>query len=1441
MNALFADKVFRMAFILIFMLGLVGMPSATAMAQSPLPQLTLEKSASPDTYSQTGDVIQYNYLLTNTGSGTLSGPFEVTDDKITVNCPANIMPTSLSNTVLFDHFDAVSLAQSVHGTPTYQDGPAGFGQAVELSSGAWLRYNVPGWYQWPSTYDPTGKAGSVDLWVYPKKYGIGLVNFNWNYTDTVPPAGHILGLGIDSNGKVSVGTWSAIYGPSLTPLSASDTVIPLDQWTHLAFAWGEAGTRLYVNGVQDAYSPDNLYPALNSTFYVYVPNWGEPGMGSIDELRITSNAQTNFGVRTLAFNETITCTASYAVIQDDLDRGSVTNTAQARAFLITTPVDSNVATATVSVSHTSPELHPHLAAFVFNNSVGAFQWPLDSQITLTIDDPDNGPGIDFTDTQPGVPTGDEPRGAEASFQLTGLTLQPGQLLTMTDGTTTKTHTVTSLALGGGRADNDTVWGTAEQGSVIDVVNMADYSISRHVTTDGQGNWLADFSLPGNAGQDSYDIQYGDNMMVMQNDEDGDHTQFNWHANVPSLILYPEGNTVFGDDWNWDRPIDITIDDPANGVGVDYSTSIMPGIRSWYPEGSWFERTLDDFVLKPGQTVTATNGYFTKVHVIKNVQVTNVDPVHDTVSGTAEPGTRLNSWIQNVPGSIQRDATAGDDGNWTFDFSVLQNPGDVIYDIGPGSNGFGKNFDEDGDATNFAWKTPNPRIFGVLGDQRVYAWGWPAGTPLTMTIDDPATLQSPDHTGNQVATAFEDWDHGFEWGISFDVRPGYLIVVSGGGLTKELEVAPLTVTSVDMEMDTVSGTGDPGFEIHVGLLCDDQGCTSRNIYVDTQGNWLADFSVPGNKESETVFDIRPGSGTGVYEIDADGDATNVDWNLPNPAFQVRASDDRVEGWEWTLGDTVTIEVNDPSTPQEIDYSATATVGVADWDPNQTWFGVNTSNYDLKVGDTVKVTAGDITKELYVSDYRITDVDLDTDTVRGIAGPGQRVNIWTCWQNDPCVNRDETAGDDGYWITNFAVPGEQDWEQQTANLRPGSWIDSSVSDEDGDNVMSGWYVEIPNIEANPGADWVVARGWPIGTVLTLTIDDPSNGPGIDKTMNITMGPSSWDPNDIAAASGPMSDFDLQPGHIIKVTDGNTEATYVPTHLSVTGFDLEADTISGIASPGMEVQVWVGETGPHILRYVTSDALTGTWTADYGRPGQREDEQQLVDLQPGSIGFVKEIDANGNATHIDWQVAANQPPVANAGPDQSVYALDPVTLDASGSTDPEAGPLTYEWDLDGDGQYDDASGLTATVSFNQAGSHVVGLQVTDDGGLKDTDRVTVKVSVWTLKGFYQPVDMNGVYNLAKGGSTVPFKFEIFAGSTELTSTTSVKSFSYVQMACDASVPVDTIEFTSMSASGLRYDNTAGQFIYNWKTPNNSGKCYRVTVTTLDGSLLLAYFKLK
>ena len=47
---------------------------------------------------------------------------------------------------------------------------------------------------------------------------------------------------------------------------------------------------------------------------------------------------------------------------------------------------------------------------------------------------------------------------------------------------------------------------------------------------------------------------------------------------------------------------------------------------------------------------------------------------------------------------------------------------------------------------------------------------------------------------------------------------------------------------------------------------------------------------------------------------------------------------------------------------------------------------------------------------------------------------------------------------------------------------------------------------------------------------------------------------------------------------------------------------------------------------------------------------------------------------------------------------------------------------------------------------------------------------INAWTITGFYQPVDMGGVVNTVKGGSTVPLKFNIYAGGVERTNVSDV-----------------------------------------------------------------------
>jgi YDG domain/MBG domain (YGX type) len=115
---------------------------------------------------------------------------------------------------------------------------------------------------------------------------------------------------------------------------------------------------------------------------------------------------------------------------------------------------------------------------------------------------------------------------------------------------------------------------------------------------------------------------------------------------------------------------------------------------------------------------------------------------------------------------------------------------------------------------------------------------------------------------------------------------------------------------------------------------------------------------------------------------------------------------------------------------------------------------------------------------------------------------------------------------------------------------------------------------------------------------------------------------------------------------------------------------------------------------------------------------------------------------------------------------------------------------------------------------------------------------------QGFYNPVDMGGVYNTVKGGSTVPLKFEVFrAGDTTELSDTSIvnQPLMTAQINCSNGAEDSIESLASTNGNGLRYDVTGGQFIFNWQTPKKPGACYRVTVETKDGSSISALFKLK
>jgi len=100
---------------------------------------------------------------------------------------------------------------------------------------------------------------------------------------------------------------------------------------------------------------------------------------------------------------------------------------------------------------------------------------------------------------------------------------------------------------------------------------------------------------------------------------------------------------------------------------------------------------------------------------------------------------------------------------------------------------------------------------------------------------------------------------------------------------------------------------------------------------------------------------------------------------------------------------------------------------------------------------------------------------------------------------------------------------------------------------------------------------------------------------------------------------------------------------------------------------------------------------------------------------------------------------------------------------------------------------------------------------------------------------------WNAVKGGSTVPLKFNVYAGGVEKKSLTDIKDFKTAQLAaCAESALEEPVEIVSTGGTTLRYDTS--QWIQNWQTPKvNTDTCYRATVTFADLSTLSAFFKLK
>jgi hypothetical protein len=176
----------------------------------------------------------------------------------------------------------------------------------------------------------------------------------------------------------------------------------------------------------------------------------------------------------------------------------------------------------------------------------------------------------------------------------------------------------------------------------------------------------------------------------------------------------------------------------------------------------------------------------------------------------------------------------------------------------------------------------------------------------------------------------------------------------------------------------------------------------------------------------------------------------------------------------------------------------------------------------------------------------------------------------------------------------------------------------------------------------------------------------------------------------------------------------------------------------APGAEVTLTSTSTDPD------KDALTANWDFDNNGTTDATGASVKHTFAASSTVTLRVVDAAGESASISHDVTVtppptttpdpgppattppptNDPPVAGFVVDPGVpIAGHPITF-SSTSVDADGTVAAERWDLNGDGQFDDATGPTVTWEFADPGAHIVRMQVQDNAGATSTYSTTVVV---------------------------------------------------------------------------------------------------------------------
>jgi hypothetical protein len=839
----------------------------------------------------------------------------------------------------------------------------------------------------------------------------------------------------------------------------------------------------------------------------------------------------------------------------------------------------------VTGSVSAQESSPFLVAFPEWWSVEGYGWPADALVRLSIDDPTTAESPDFQQDEPVVPTPWDPNGFYVKFNFWPVyELKSGDIVNLDDGTMASTHIVRSLSVTSVDVAANTVAGTADANAMVQVNPYEAWDQILTVTAGNDGIWLADFT-----GVFDFAGVTGGRSQIF--DGFGNRTAVDWSVPppppLPWLVAFPENDAVQGWEWPDGSTVTLTID---NAPGLEWSG--IAEVTTWGDPRTYFHIEFGaDYNLQVGDMVTLTDGVTSRTHEVQSLAVKQVEISDDTIYGRADAGAVVHAWVHEH-GESEMVTTAEDNGTWMAEFWRIG------FDLVEGMCGRSEIRDDVGNATAVDWCYPVPHFTAFPEQDYIEGFDWHPNAYVYLSIERETSEELVTFY-TQARTEPTPWDPN-SWWVRFDLagqldlQAGDTVHLDDDSVERTMTVRNLAITNVDTVANVVGGTADPGAVVQVWPH---ETGEQLQAGANASGAWQVDFT--------GMFDLVPGTCGRSQIVDGFDNATAVDWCAPKPWLIAFPENDAVEGWEWPMGKTVTLTIN--NAPEGFYREGTAEVTT--WGDPRTYIRFDFAGedgYDLQIGDQVTLTGEDGTTRTHtVQNLAITKADPEDDVIKGTANVGAEVYAWPHATGQQQL---ATANPRGKWEVDFT--GIYD-------LMPREGGRAEIRDEMGNSTAVDWYIPQPRFTIFPDAQWFDGLDWPDGATVTITVKDK---PECEFTRE------SWGgffnggfPEGCVVTAGDRVTF----------TDGTTTRKHTVQNLAIIMVDKDVNTVAGIADTGAVVHTWVWGSDGSTLdgSNLEVTAVNSAWLADFGALG--------IDLEIG-MGIQAEIrDENGNATSVDLPV--------------------------------------------------------------------------------------------------------------------------------------------------------------------------------------------------------------